>query len=345
MLILLGARLLLAAVFAVAAAGKLSSRSRTIETLAEFGVAASLRRPIAIALPLAELAIAVALLPAATAAWGALAAALLLMAFTAAVARTLRQGREVDCNCFGSLGPSRIGRWTLVRNVLLLALAGSVAIVAQSDPGPSAVAWLANLDTAQLALLAAGVAIVLTALSLVFCWQLMRQNGRLLGELEALKAGGGGTAPSGPQPGDLAPSFALPALGGGGLDLEQLLTAGRGLVVVVTDPGCGACDPLLPEIGRLQRDPQAPVPLVMISRGDLDANLAKAQEHGLEPVLIEEEFEVSRALGVNGAPGAVRLDAEGRYVAKPSMGTERVGALLGELAAVDPDLTVHQGGF
>lgn len=343
-MILLAARLLLAAVFAVAAAGKLFGRSRTVETLAEFGVPESLRQPTAIVLPLAELAIAVALLPAASAAWGALAAALLLAIFTAAVARTLLQGREVDCNCFGSLGPSRISRWTLARNALLLVLAGAVAIAAQSDPGTSAVAWLANLDTAQLALLGAGVAIVLAALNLVFFWQLMRQNGRLLNQFEALEAGGGGAAPTGPQPGDFAPSFALPALGGGGFGLEELLASGRGLVVVVTDPGCGACEPLLPEIGRLQRDPQTPVPLVMISRGDHDANLAKAREHGLEPVLIEEEFEVSRALGIHGAPGAVRLDAEGRYLAKPSMGTERVGILLDELAAVSPELTVHQGG-
>jgi hypothetical protein len=342
--VVLAARLLLAAVFAVAAAGKLTGRSRTVETLAEFGVAESLRRPLAIALPLVELAIAVALLPAATAAWGALAAALLLATFTAAVARTLLQGREVDCNCFGSLGSSRISRWTLVRNVTLLALAAAVAIAAQSDPGTSAVAWLANLDTAQLALLGAGVAIALAALSLAFFWQLMRQNGRLLKRIEALEAGGGRAAPSGPQPGDLAPSFALPALDGGALALEELLAAGRGLAVVVTDPGCGACDPLLPEIGRLQRDPVTTVPLVMISRGDREANLAKAREHGLEPVLIEEEFEVSRALGINGAPGAVRLDAGGRYLAKPSMGTERVGILLGELAAATPELTVHQGG-
>ena len=343
-MILLGARLLLAAVFAVAAVGKLVGRTRTVETLAEFGVPESIRRPTAIALPLAELAVAVALLPAATAAWGALAAVLLLAAFTAAVARVLLQGREVDCNCFGSLGPSRISRWTAARNALLLVLAGGVAIAAQNDPGTSAVAWLANLDTAQLALLCAGVAIALVALNVAFCWQLMRQNGRLLGELEALKGGGGGAASTGPHPGDLAPSFALPALDGGALGLEELLAAGRGLVVVVTDPGCGACDPLLPEIGRLQRAPETPVPLVMISRGDRDANLAKAREHGLEPVLMEAEFEVSRALGINGAPGAVRLDPEGRYVAKPSMGTERVGILLGELAAVNPELTVHRGG-
>lgn len=346
-MLVLVARLLLAAVFAVAAAGKLASRLRTVETLAEFGVAESIRRPLAIALPLAELAIAVALLPAATAAWAALAAALLLAAFTAAVARALLQGREVDCNCFGSLGSSRISRWTLARNLLLLALAGGVAIAAQGDPGTSAIAWLADLDTSQLALLCAAVATVLAALSLAFFWQLMRQNGRLLNRIEALEAGGGKVAPSGPQPGDLAPSFALPALDGGSIALEDLLAPGRGLAVVVTDPGCGACDPLLPEIGRLQRDPETAVPLVMISRGDREANLAKARQHGLEPVLIEEEYEVSRALGINGAPGAVRLDAGGRYLAKPSMGTERVGILLdelNELVAATPELTVHQGG-
>jgi hypothetical protein len=341
---MLAARLLLAAVFAIAAAGKLVGRSGTVETLAEFGVPAAIRRPAAIALPLAELAIAVALLPAATAPWAALAATLLLAVFTAAVARALLRGQEVDCNCFGSLGSSRVSRWTAVRNVLLLVLAGGVAIAAQSDPGTSAVAWVANLDTAQLALLCGGVAIVLAALNFAFFWQLMRQNGRLLNQLVALEAGAGGAAPRGPQPGDLAPSFALPALGGGSLALADLLAAGRGLLVVVTDPGCGACDPLLPAIGRLQRDPGTSVPLVMISRGDHDANLAKAEEHGLEPVLIEEEFEVSRALGINGAPGAVLLDAEGRYVAKPSMGTERVGMLLDEAAAVTPELTVHQGG-
>jgi hypothetical protein len=342
-MILLAGRLLLAVVFAVAAAGKLVNRPRTLETLGEFGVPALIRGPVAVALPLAELAIAVTLLPAATAAWAALAAALLLAAFTSAVLRVLARGGQVDCNCFGSLGPSRISGWTAVRNAVLFAIAVAVAAAGQIDPGPSAVAWVGDLDGAGLALVIAGVAIALAVVNFVFFWQLMRQNGRLLTELEALKEGSV-AAPSGPQPGDPAPSFALPALGGGALSLEGLLAGGRGLVVVVTDPTCGACDSLLPELGRLQHDPETPVPLVMISRGDPDANLAKAEEHGLEPVLIEEEFEVSRALGINGAPGAVYIDAEGRFVAKPSMGAERVGILLDGLAATNPELTVHQGG-
>jgi hypothetical protein len=344
-MILLVARLVLAAVFVVAAAGKLVARSRTVETLTQFGVPASLRRPAAIALPLAELAIALALLPAATAVPAALAAALLLAIFTAAVVRVLARGEEVDCNCFGSVGSSRITRWTAARNIVLLAVATTIVIAGQGDRGPSAVAWVGDLDTAQAAAIAAGVAILLAAVNFAFSWQLMRQNGRLMFEIAALRDGFEGAARVGPGPGDPAPSFDLPALGGGRLSLEQLLSAGRGAVILVTDPSCGACDPLLPVVGRMQRDPDTPLPLVLISRGDLDDNRAKAAEHGLEPVLIEQEYEVSRALGINGAPGAVRLDANGRYTAKPSMGTERVGILLDGLAAANPILTVHEGGI
>jgi hypothetical protein len=346
-MILLALRLVLAAVFVVAAAGKLLGRTRTIDTLAEFGVPARLRGPAAIALPLAELAIAVALLPASTAAWAALAATLLLAAFTAAVVRVLARGEEVDCNCFGSIGSSRITGRTAARNALLLAVAAVVAVAGQSDPGPSAVAWVGDLDTAEAAAIGAGAAIVLATLNFAFSWQLMRQNGRLLSELEALKERSGGAAPTGPQPGDLAPEFDLSALGGGRLSLEQLLSAGRGLAILVTDPGCAACDPLLPEVGRLQSDPEAPLPLVLISRGDLADNQAKAAEHGLEPVLIEGEFEVSRSLGINGAPGLTLLDREGRFIDKPAMGAERVGQALAELTAAgarDTVLTVHQGG-
>ncbi|HEX2707627.1 MAG TPA: MauE/DoxX family redox-associated membrane protein, partial [Solirubrobacterales bacterium] len=126
-MIVLVARIVLAAVFAVAGVGKLVRGSGTEATMAEFGVSDGLRRPLALALPLAELAIAVALLPAATAPWAGVAAVLVLIAFTTAVARVLARGEEVDCNCFGSLGPSLITGWTLSRNGALLVLAAVVA--------------------------------------------------------------------------------------------------------------------------------------------------------------------------------------------------------------------------
>jgi len=126
-MILLVARLLLAVLFAVAGLAKLGRRTETESTLAAFGVAPLRRRPIALALPAVELAVAAALLPAASAPYAGVAAVLLLALFSFEVARVLAAGEQVDCNCFGSLGVDRITRWTLARNVVFLVPALIVA--------------------------------------------------------------------------------------------------------------------------------------------------------------------------------------------------------------------------
>ena len=75
--------------------------------------------------------------------------------------------------------------------------------------------------------------------------------------------------------------------------------------------------------------------------------LRRRAEHGLEPLLIEDEYEVSRALGVNGSPGLVLLDPDGQYIDKPAMGAERVSQALAGLGTPDPATTVlavHKGG-
>jgi uncharacterized membrane protein YphA (DoxX/SURF4 family) len=67
--VLLTSRLFLAIVFAVAAVAKLRDPAGMRATLARFGVPVWLRHPAARVLPAAELANAVALVPAATATW------------------------------------------------------------------------------------------------------------------------------------------------------------------------------------------------------------------------------------------------------------------------------------
>ena len=156
---------------------------------AAFGVAPLRRRPIALALPAVELAVAAALLPAASAPYAGVAAALLLALFSFEVARVLAAGEQVDCNCFGSLGVDRITRWTLVRNVAFLIPALIVATAGWGDPGPSAVAWVGDLGSTAVAAALAGVALVVAALAFALAWQVMRQNGRLLERLEAFEDG------------------------------------------------------------------------------------------------------------------------------------------------------------
>ncbi len=89
-LLTLLARLLLASVFAVAGVAKLGDRVGSRRVAADFGLPAALSTPLGILLPLAELAVAVALIPTASALWGALGALALLLLFVAGIGPTWR---------------------------------------------------------------------------------------------------------------------------------------------------------------------------------------------------------------------------------------------------------------
>jgi len=136
---LLVARVLLAAVFFLAAVAKLADRKGARRAALEFGVPAAVATPFAFLLPLAELAVAGALLPGASARWGALGALALLLVFVAAIALNLARGRKPDCRCFGQLSSSPVGWTTLVRNGVLAGAAAFIVSQGQDQADPSAV--------------------------------------------------------------------------------------------------------------------------------------------------------------------------------------------------------------
>src|SRR4029077_1482291 len=127
-----------------------------------------------------------------------------------------------DCHCFGALHSEPAGAKTLVRNVILAAIAAFVVV---SDPGASPWGWIADLDTTQTWLLAAvallGVVIVAQG---AFMFALLSQNGRILRRIDALEAGTNDglvdDAPTwdsggyGIDVGAAAPAFELPGLDG-----------------------------------------------------------------------------------------------------------------------------------
>jgi peroxiredoxin len=289
---LLAARLLLAAVFASAAVSKLVDPRATATALAEFRVPRPLVRVGTRALPLVELAIAIALIPMATATWAAVVAAVLLAAFSSGVAGVLTRGERVDCNCFGAIGLGPVSRWTLLRDFVLLGLAAFVAIAGPGDTGATPLAWIGPFAVA--------------AIAGVLFWSRPPERAA-----------------------SRAPDFDLPALDGERVTLAELLAEGRGLMIVFGEPSCAECERSLAAVGRLQRDHRGDPPVIVVSRGDLDANRAKASEHGLVTVLLEDEFKLARSLGITGMPGAATLDADGRIAQAPALGARAVDELLG----------------
>ena len=317
-------QLVLTVVFTVAAVAKLGDLPRTRRAVESFGVPSRLAPAVAVLLPVAELAVAAALLPAATARWGALAAIALLLVFSVATVRVLRRGATVDCNCFGGLAQTEVGRGTLLRNALLGLLAAFVAIGVESVGAFGWVTAPAAGDRLVIAILVGAVA----GLGW-FSWLLLRQNGRLLLRLDEWEATGD-EAPAGkakaPAPlevGMSAPAFSGRDLDGEPISLRSLLAVGRPVALFFTDPGCGACELVLGAVAAAQRDRAADLTVAVLSSGRQDRIEAKAAEFGLDRVVPQDE-ELFDSYGVIGFPAIVLIDSRGRIARPAALGVDAV---------------------
>jgi peroxiredoxin len=338
--ILLVARLLLAGVFGVAGLAKLTDRTGSRQAMIDFGVPGPLATPLGILLPLAELSITAALVPTITAWWGALGALTLLLLFVAAISVNLARGRSPDCHCFGQLHSVPAGWATLARNGLLAAVAGFVIWQGGDDAGLSVVTWLFELTAFQLATLVAGVVVLgLLAAEGWFLVHLLGQNGRLLIRVEALEArlaaDGMTTAPTptlstitGLPVGSPAPSFHLASLSGEPMTLHSLRATGNSVMLVFSDPGCGPCHALLPDLVRWQRDYASALTIALISRGKPEANRAKIAEYGVQNVLLQQDREVAQSYQAYGTPTAVIVRPDGTIGSPPASGAAAIGALV-----------------
>src|SRR5215470_14560633 len=125
-IVLLVARLLLSAVFSVAGVTKLADLSGSRRAMIGFGLPKNVAGPVSLALPLAEILVALALIPLNSAWMAAVAAAGLLSIFVIAIAVNLARGRTPDCHCFGQLHSEPVGSSTLIRNIALIIVAGFI---------------------------------------------------------------------------------------------------------------------------------------------------------------------------------------------------------------------------
>jgi thiol-disulfide isomerase/thioredoxin len=336
---LLIARLLLVGLFAVAGMAKLADRAGSRQAIVDFGLPVRLATPLGILLPLCELAVAAALIPTATAWWGAVGALALLLLFIVGISINLARGHKPDCHCFGQLHSSPAGWKTLARNGTLAAVAGFVVWEGRDGAGPSAVAWLGTLSAVQLVALVMGLVVVgLLAAQWWFLVHLLRQNGRLLMRLEVLEqsvAQGDSAAPSangvsasGLAVGTQAPPFSLSGLYGETLTLEALLSADKPVMLIFTDPNCGPCNALLPEIGRWQEEYAEKLTVALISRGEPEENRTKTSEHGVQHVLLQEDWEMAEAYQVKGTPSALLIMPNGKVGSSVASRVEAMRSLV-----------------
>jgi peroxiredoxin len=130
---------------------------------------------------------------------------------------------------------------------------------------------------------------------------------------------------SGLKAGTAAPDFKLPRIDGGELALSDL--RGERVLLVFSDPECGPCMELAPrleELHRLRSDLQ----VVMVSRRDIEANRAKAQQLGLTfPIVLQRQWEISREYGMFATPIGYLIDEQGVVAKDVAVGVEPILAL------------------
>lgn len=150
-----------------------------------------------------------------------------------------------------------------------------------------------------------------------------------------------GRIPQGLPVGSLAPEFSVPDGHGGTLTLSSLLARGRPVALVFTLAGCGPCEPMLPELRRLQTiaADRLTIALVGIStferydraRARHGEGLSLADATREDPALqdeLDELIEVLHVYDVHRSPAAVIVRPAGTIGSVPVDGRPAIEAVL-----------------
>jgi peroxiredoxin len=138
-------------------------------------------------------------------------------------------------------------------------------------------------------------------------------------------------ARNGLKAGTPAPLFRLPRLDGGELALEDL--RGNRVLLVFSDPHCGPCEALAPQLEQLHRE-HPELRVVMISRGEPRENRTKVKEHGLTfPVVLQQHWEISRRYAMFATPIAYLIDEAGVIAHDVAVGEDAIRKLLTQAKA------------
>lgn len=329
--LLLTLRGLLAAVFLVAAIGKLLDRDGSRAALAAFGVPDRFVRVASWLLPVAELAVAAALLIRPSACWGAGGAVLLLSVFAGGIARAMSQGRAPDCHCFGQIHSEPAGRSTLIRN---LVLAAPAIVILAAGTGSSLDGGVRSLNGDQRALVAVSA---LAAVLVLVTAQLWGDRRRLTRELVTVTAP---AAPPGLPRGTPARSFALTPIRGDAGTLGELMEPARPAVLIFLSTNCGPCLQMLPTVAGWQASLVTNLSLPAIFSGERADIERLSAEHGLSLVLAQDGDECFGRFALRATPSGVLIGADGVIAGSPAEGVPAIEALI-RSAVVPAQLVVH----
>jgi uncharacterized membrane protein YphA (DoxX/SURF4 family) len=332
---LLGIRLLLAAVFLAAGIGKLRDRRQFAATLTTLGVARNWTAPLATLIPGIEVLTGAGLLHYEIARHAATIGLLLLVLFTAVAMVSIWQGRTLECACFGSSASEPVGVSTVARNAGLIALS---LLLNVHGPGAAMTSvgttWSMLGAEAQMLVAVSLLLLIALTLSTVQASRLHTAHARLASRVRLLEQrqpardgqfdGGDAGLPAG----SIAPPFDLPRLEGDRASLSSLLAGGKSVALIFLSAHCPACHELWSDIERWQSSGLSPVTVAAVCGGSPQTFELKLMGHTVSNVLLEGDAKVAAAYGISITPSAVIVGSDGTVAGASATGAAAIRALL-----------------
>jgi len=340
-IVLLLVRILLAGIFALAGVAKFIDLKGSEKAFQDFGVPKSLAMPGAVALSVAEIAIAALLLFVETSWFGAVAALALLLLFIGQMIYQLARGNAPDCHCFGQLHSEPVSPISILRNVLFAVPAGYLVFsgragqgVGFSDP---------RLDVMQLLF---GVTIVSLLMAAIFYLRtISAKQDNILKQIEVMElvARDGGSVEreelshphEGLPIGAVVPDLTMQDLTGANVSLADVRADGLPVLFMFVSSTCSPCKSLVPEFEQWQQELKGKVRFVFVSSGKLSDNADKFGDELSKHLIVEETRAFADLMKAKWTPTAILMDANGRVASHASAGDTAIRTLVEHIKSED----------
>ena len=336
-IVLLIVRLVLFGVFALAAIGKFLDLKGAERAVRDFGTPDELAKPLAIALPFAEIVFAFCFLFPTTAWVGALGGLILLASFTAAMAWQIAKGQAPDCHCFGQIHSEPVSRKTLVRNIIFSFLALFLVVQGRDGQGME----LTSSSNDAMSILLISLVLALSAAALLYLKRILDNQSEILKRIELLEVlsrdgtpvdrSDAGHPLDGLPIGAQFPEFELATTAGENVSLKTLQGSGRGSVLLFVSPTCEPCRALLPDMERWEAELGGRVNFVLISSGTPEANREKFAGVFENDVVLQEKRELADAVQARWTPTALYLRADGTIGSHLAAGDAAIRDLVNKI--------------
>lgn len=338
--VLLIIRLVLFAVFALAAVGKFLDLKGSEKAVKDFGTPEEFAKTFAIALPFAEIVFAFCFLFVSASWVGAIGGLILLLSFTGGMIWQMARGNAPDCHCFGQIHSEPVSWKMLVRNIIFSLLALFLIAQGRNDQGLS----LSDSNSDAMQLILSFLVLTLVVAALFYLKKVLDNQGeivRRLGLLEVLSHDGmqlerneAGSPHDGLPIGAPFPDFELTDTSGKSVTLASVLNTSRPAVFFFVSATCEPCKALVPEMERWEAELGERVNFIIVSSGTVDANAAKFAVFS-DDVVLQKNREIAEAVHARWTPSALFVRANGTIGSHVAAGDVAIRELIDKVREDD----------